>query len=359
MWLMDEGQSCTGVSYRDDGFSEMPHNRYTIIRARFDRWFSDLVRDAGALVINETTVTGLLKDRSGKVTGVKTERAGGDVLADAVILADGVNSLVGQRAGLRKDIKAEHSALAVKETLFLPKELIEQRFGIGDGQGVVIEIAGRITHGMIGTGFIYTNRDSLAVGIGCMVSDLRERSITPYQLLEGMKRHPAVKPLIEGAAMKEYAAHLIAEGGYKALPKLYGDGWLMVGDSAGLINGVHREGSNLAMSSGRLAAETLIELRKRGAPFTAGNLAAYKDALDRSYVMKDLKKYAAVPEFLHQNPHVLGAYPSLLNRAAREMLTVDGVDKRTKQSRILADVRQKRSLLGLLGDAYRFWRAFR
>ena len=75
--------------------------------------------------------------------------------------------------------------------------------------------------------------------------------------------------------------------------------------------------------------------------------------------MNTLKKYAAVPEFLHQNPHVLGAYPSLLNRAAREMLTVDGVDKRTKQSRILADVRQKRSLLGLLGDAYRFWRAFR
>ena len=359
MWLMDEGQACTGVSYRDDGFSEMPHNRYTIIRTRFDRWFSDLVRGAGAIVINETTVTGLLKDRAGRVIGVQTERAGGDVLADAVILADGVNSLVGQRAGLRADIKAEHAALAVKETLFLPKELIEQRFGVADGQGVVIEVAGRITHGMIGTGFLYTNRDSLAIGIGCMVSDLRERGIAPYQLLEGMKRHPAVKPLLEGAAMKEYAAHLIAEGGYKALPNLYGDGWLMVGDSAGLINGVHREGSNLAMTSGRLAAETLIDLKKRDAPFTAANLSAYKAALDNSYVMKDLRKYAAVTDFLHENPHVLGAYPSLLSGAAREMLTVDGVDKRTKQSRILADVRQKRSLLGLLGDAYRFWRAFK
>jgi electron transfer flavoprotein-quinone oxidoreductase len=117
MWLMDEGQACTGVSYRDDGFTQMPHNRYTIVRARFDRWFSDLVREAGAMVINETTVTGLLRDAAGKVVGVQTERAGGEVLADAVILADGVNSLVGQRAGLRDDIKAEHSALAVKETL--------------------------------------------------------------------------------------------------------------------------------------------------------------------------------------------------------------------------------------------------
>jgi electron transfer flavoprotein-quinone oxidoreductase len=72
-----------------------------------------------------------------------------------------------------------------------------------------------------------------------------------------------------------------------------------------------------------------------------------------------MKKYADVPDFMHGNPHVLGEYPSLLNQAAREMLIVDGVDKRTKQKRILAQVREKRSLLGLMGDAYRFWRAFR
>jgi len=359
MWLMDEGQACTGVSYRDDGFAQTPGNRYTIIRARFDRWFSEEVEKAGAMVIKETTVTGLLKDKAGKVIGVKTERDGGEVHADAVILADGVNSLVGQRAGLRKDIKPEHAALAVKETLFLSKEIIDERFGVSGDQGVVIEIAGRITHGMVGTGFLYTNKDSIAIGIGCMLSDLSQHGITPYQLLEGMKRHPMVKPLIAGAEMKEYAAHLIPEGGYKAVPKLYGDGWMMVGDSAGLVNGVHREGSNLAMTSGRLAAQTLIELKDRGAKFDAKGLAAYKARLDDSYVMKDMKKYAAVPDFMHGNAHVLDAYPSLLNTAAREMLIVDGVDKRTKQKRILAQVREKRSLLGLMGDAYRFWRAFR
>ncbi len=359
MWLMDEGQSCTGVSYRDDGFAKGPGNRYTIVRSRFDRWFSEQVQEAGALLINETTVTGLLKDKAGQVIGVQTERAGGDILADAVILADGVNSLVGQRAGLRKDIKLEHSALAVKETLFLSKEIIEERFGISGDEGVVIEIAGRITHGMVGTGFLYTNKDSIALGIGCMLSDLSAKSITPAQLLEGMKRHPMVKPLIAGAEMKEYAAHLIPEGGYKAVPKLYGDGWMLVGDSAGLVNGVHREGSNLAMTSGRLAAETLIELKSKGQKFDAKALAAYKARLDDSYVMKDMKKYAEVPGFMHGNPQMLDAYPQLLNKAAREMLIVDGVDKRTKQKRILAEVREKRSLLGLLGDAYRFWRAFK
>ena len=359
MWLMDENQAVTGMSYRDEGFSTPPHNRYTIIRARFDRWFSAQVKAAGAMVICETTVTGLLRDEAGRVIGVQTDRARGDIYADAVILGDGVNSLVAQRANLRKDIKPEHAALAVKEMLFLPKETLEARFGVDSNQGVVIEIAGRITHGMVGTGFLYTNKDSIAIGIGCMLSDLSQRGITPYQLLEGMKRHPMIKPLIAGAEMKEYAAHLIPEGGYKAVPKLYGDGWMMVGDSAGLVNGVHREGSNLAMTSGRLAAQTLIELKDRGAKFDAKGLAAYKAKLDDSYVMKDMKKYAEVPGFMHGNPHVLDAYPSLLNKAAREMLMVDGVDKRTKQKRILAQVREKRSLLGLLGDAYRFWRAFR
>ena len=359
MWLMDEGRAVTGMTYRDEGFSTPPHNRYTIIRARFDRWFSEQVKEAGAMVICETTVTGLLKDKNGRVTGVQTERSGGDIHADAVILADGVNSLVGQRAGLRPEIKAEHAALAVKEMLFLSKETVEARFGIGHGQGVVIEIAGRITHGMLGTGFLYTNKDSLAIGIGCMLSDMRREKLTPYQLLEGLKRHPAVKPLIEGAEMKEYSAHLIPEGGYKALPQLFGDGWMIVGDSAGFVNAVHREGSNLAMASGRLAAETLIELRSAGRPFSAANLSRYQGKLDDSVVMKDLKKYATVPDFLHGHPHVLNTYPTLLNHAAREMLTVDGSDKRTKQGRIFAELKEKRSLLGLLGDAYRFWRAFK
>lgn len=359
MWLLDEAQSCTAVSYRDARFSETPHNRYTIVRARFDRWFSEQVKAAGALVICETTVTELLRDKAGKVVGVRTEREHGDILADCVILADGANALLGSRAGLRPEVNAANMALAVKETLFLPRETIESRFGLSGTQGTVIEIAGNVTHGMVGTGFLYTNKDSLSIGIGCMLADMKRQRITPAQLLEGLKRHPAVRPLIEGAEMKEYAAHLIPEGGYKALPNLYGDGWLLVGDAAGFVNAVHREGSNLAMTSGRLAAETVVSLKLKGRPCSAANLAAYKARLDQSFVMADLKKYAEVPELLHQRPHMLNLYPRLLGNAAREILTVDGEPKRDKQQRILAQFREKRSLLGLLGDAYRFWRAFR
>ena len=188
---------------------------------------------------------------------------------------------------------------------------------------------------------------------------MKRQTITPYQLLEGLKQHSAVKPLIEGAEMKEYSAHLIPEGGLKALPQLYGDGWLVVGDSAGFVNGIHREGSNLAMMSGRLAAESLIALKESGKPFNAGNLAEYKRRLDNSVIIADLKKYADVPEFLHNKPHILDIYPRLLGNAAFEMFMVDGQSKRAKQKKIFDELKSKRSLLGLLGDAYHFWRAFR
>ena len=358
MWLLDEGQSYLGANYRHEDFGKEP-GRYTIIRAKFDKWFSAKVQEAGALLICETTVKELLRDEAGKVIGVRTEREDGEIFADVVVLADGVNSLLAQNAGFRKDILPEHAALAVKETLFLPKDQIEARFNVPANQGVVIEIAGAITEGMLGTGFLYTNKDSLSIGIGCILSDMQKRQITPYALLERLKQHPAIKPLIAGAEMKEYAAHLIPEGGYHGVPRLYGDGWMIVGDSGGFVNAVHREGSNLAMTTGRLAAETIIALKAAGKPMSSANLAAYKAAVDESFVMKDLEKYKDAPDMLLANPHFLTAYPALLGQAAKTMLTVDGEPKREKQKQIWQSFKEKRSFWGLIGDAYKFWRAFK
>ncbi len=358
MWMMEE-KSFVGGHYRSEEFNTEPYNRYTIIRARFDKWFSEQVQNAGALVICEMTVKALLRNESGRVIGVEVEREDGKIYADAVILADGVNSLLATRAGLREDIKAEHAALAVKEMLFLPKETIEARFNISGQAGVVIEMLGSITEGMVGTGFLYTNKDSLSIGVGAMLSDMRQQKTTPAELLERMKAHPAIAPLIEGAEMREYAAHLMPEGGYKALPQLYGDGWLMVGDSAGFINSVHREGSNLAMTSGRLAAETLIELFQAGKAPSAAHLAAYKQKLDDSFVMKDLKKYRNIPDTLHKYPQFIRDYPPLINQAAHQYLLVNEQDKHSKEKGIIASFIQRRSLLGLLGDAFRLWRATR
>jgi electron transfer flavoprotein-quinone oxidoreductase len=357
MWVLDD-DSYVGTHYRSDAFNKAPYNRYTILRAQFDKWFSEKVREAGALVICETTATDLIMDGS-RVVGVQTDRENGDVFADVVILADGVNSLLAKKAGFHPELNPGDVALAVKEILFLPQETVESRFNVKEGEGVVIEMMGKITQGMMGTGFLYTNNESLTIGVGCMLSDFKKERISPYLLLEKMKAHPAIKPMIEGGEMKEYTAHLIPEGGLKAMPQIYGDGWMIVGDAGMFVNAVHREGSNLAMTTGRLAAETVIGMKQSGKEMTTQNLSVYRAKLNDSFVMKDLSKYKDMPGVFHANPQFFTTYPELVNNAARHMLTVDGVDKKTKEREIFKSFTRSRSLTGLVGDAFKMWRALR
>jgi len=197
--------------------------------------------------------------------------------------------------------------------------------------------------------------------VGCMLADFKAnpQKTTPYALLEKLKKHPSIAPLIEGGEMKEYCAHLIPEGGFHAVPTVYGEGWMIVGDSGGFVNAVHREGSNLAMTTGRLAAETVIAAKAAGAPMSAKTLKAYKARLDESFVMKDLHKYRDMPQVLDQSRQFFTTYPGLVNRAAKTMFTVDGVDKRAKQSEILGSFKAARRWRGLVGDAYKLWRVFK
>jgi electron transfer flavoprotein-quinone oxidoreductase len=359
MWMMDD-ESFVGTHYRSDDYNKPPYNRYTIIRAQFDKWFSSKVREAGALLICETTVEELLLDGE-QVIGVRCDRLGGEVYADVVVLADGVNSTLARKAGFHGELEAGNVALAVKEILFLPEEVIQSRFNIKEDEGVVIELMGKVTEGMVGTGFLYTNKESLTIGVGCMLSDFKgnPKRTKPYELLEKLKKHPSIAPLIEGGEMKEYCAHLIPEGGFDAVPRIYGAGWLIVGDSGGFVNAVHREGSNLAMTSGRLAGETVIAMKAAGLEPSLKTLKAYKDKMDGSFVMKDLKKYRKLPDVLHSSPQFFTAYPELVNRAAKTFFTVDGVDKHSKEKEILGSFRSKRSLTGLVGDAFKLWRASR
>ncbi len=358
-WMMDDN-SHVGLQYRSDDFNEEKPNRYTIIRAQFDKWFSSKVREAGALVVCETTVTELVRDAYGKVIGVKTDRGGGQIHADVVVLAEGVTGLLGARAGLRKIPRPSEVALAVKEMHFLPQEVIEERFNIKGNEGAVIEAAGTISKGMTGMGFLYTNRECISVGIGCLVADFQKSGESPYTLLEKFKKHPSIAPLLEGSEVKEYAAHLIPEGGYKAIPQLYGEGWVVVGDAAQLNNAIHREGSNLAMTSGRIAAEAIFQVKSRKDPMTAANLALYKKMLEESFVIKDLRKYKDMPQLLHiQSQNFFLTYPQLVSKAMQNFLRVDGTPKKEKEKSTWKSFTAARSWAGLFGDAFRFARAWR
>jgi electron transfer flavoprotein-quinone oxidoreductase len=196
--------------------------------------------------------------------------------------------------------------------------------------------------------------------MGCLVSDFAENKDTPYGLLEAFKNHPSIKPLLEGSEVKEYAAHLIPEGGFNTIPELFGDGWVVVGDAAQLNNAIHREGSNLAMTSGRLAGEAIFQVKSRRDPMTKQNLALYKKFLDDSFVMKDLKKYKDMPALLHtQAQNFFLTYPTLVSKAMENFLRVDGTPKIEKEKASVRAFREKRSLTGLFGDAWRLARAWR
>ncbi|KRR00165.1 MULTISPECIES: FAD-dependent oxidoreductase [Bradyrhizobium] len=358
-WIMDD-RSHLGVHYRSEDFNEERPNRYTIIRAQFDKWFSSKVREAGATVLCETTVTELARDAHGKVIGVRTDRRDGEIHADVVVLAEGVNGLLGTRARLRERPKPDKVALAVKEMHFLPRETIEAHFNLKGDEGVVVEAAGTISSGMTGMGFIYANKECISIGIGCIVADFQRTGETPYGLLDRFKRHPSVAPLIEGSEVKEYSAHLIPEGGYKAIPQLYGDGWVVVGDAAQLNNAIHREGSNLAMTSGRIAAEAIVQVKSRSHPMTAANLSVYKKMLDDSFVIKDLKKHKDMPMLMHTNSqNFFLTYPQLVSRAMQNYVRVDGTPKAEKEKVTLKSFVNARSWSGLFGDAFRLARAWR
>lgn len=347
------------VSYRDKAFSDkLAFNAFTVGRAKFDRWFAERAKERGALLVCSTVVTNLLRDGSDRVIGVNTDRHEGDVKAKVVLLADGVNSPLAATTGFRPEPTPHDVALAVKEVIELSEETINERFGVESGHGVTIEILGEVTKGMDGIAVIYTNRNSLSLCIGANLSDFVESKVRPYEMLEEFKGHPMVAPLIKGGTSKEYMAHWIAEGGYDSIPRLLGDGFLIAGDSGMLFNALHREGSNMAITSGRFAAETIVEALARGDVSRSG-LSGYGVRLESSYIMKDLRKYRRFNAFRLNHHEIFTTLPELKSFAAREMLTVDGTPKKEKQGLIWKRILKELPIRKISEILWEGWRSVR
>jgi electron transfer flavoprotein-quinone oxidoreductase len=349
-WMMTDEAAIRLVGYKNLRNREHPHS-YSVLRAKFDAWFAQKAEAAGAFVIPETVVEELiLKD--GRVIGVRTGREG-DLMADVVVVCEGIGlgSHLLEKAGLKKPLRANQVAMAVKEIIALDPGLIEARFNCDPGEGASIECFGSATRGLSGFMFIYTNKDTLSVGGGALLSEMSDVRLdrdelarrTPNALMNHFKAHPAIRPLIQGGETVEYLAKMIPEGGYRAIPKIYGPGYLVCGDAAMLSNPVHREGSNLAMESGRIAGETVIHAKEKG-DFGEASLREYRMRLDRSWVMADMKKYDGAVPLLEHNPQLLGKYPQLLDRALDEFFRVDGISKWEKQRRILRMFRKEGGL---------------
>ncbi|MDH5696036.1 MAG: FAD-dependent oxidoreductase [Dehalococcoidia bacterium] len=313
--------ACLSTEFTTEKFGQPPYNGFTVLRSKFDRWFATKVEEAGAIVATGLQADDLLWDGT-QVAGIK---AGGDELpANVVIACDGVNSVLAGKAGLRGEFLPRDMKQGVKEVIQLHRQLIEQRFNLTGEEGTAWEFIGYFTRGLPGGAFIYTNKESLSVGIAVQLSALVENKITVNDLLEDFKQHPAVAGLFDEGKLVEYSAHLIPVSGMAMMPALYTDGLLVAGDAAAFVlgTGLTLEGANFAVASGVAAAETVIRAKQIG-DFSKKSLSYYLELLRESLVLKDLKTFKKAPHFL-ENPRIYSLYPELACDLAEKLFTNDG-----------------------------------
>ena len=353
------GTQALSVDFHTEAWAAPPYNGMTVYRADFDAWLAGKAVDAGARLVTSTVATGLLRDRAGRVVGVRTDRPDGDLHAQVVIACDGVNSFLAKEAGLLPRADAAHHTLGVKEVLALPREVIEERFGLRAGQGLDIEMLG-CTRGIPGGGFLYTSADTVSVGVILDLTGLAAAAVRPEELLADLKAHPAVAPYLRGATVKEYSAHLIPEGGYDAMPRLHHDGLLIAGDAAGmtLAAGIWLEGVNFAIGSGLAAGRAAAGAVAAGDVSRRG-LAAYRREVERSFVLADHKRLRGAPRLL-LSERLQRLYPALACDLAEGVFTVDNPTPKPGIWRLLrrAAARRGVKLRHLAADAVRFARVY-
>lgn len=345
------GQASTTVELTSQRLRQQPYHSHTVLRSRFDRWLADRVTERGAMIVPKYEVEDLRFDEHGRVAGVRA--AGEEIAADVVVAADGALSFVAEKADLRGPRDPASFAVAVKEVIELPRGVIEDRFHVGSDGGAAQLLFGAMTEGISGGGFIYTNRESLSLGLVVNLKSLMEHDppLEVHELMERFKARPEIEALIGGGELVEYSAHAIPEGGLRAMPKLFADGILVVGDAAGMaLNlGLTVRGMDFALASGAMAARAIVAARKQ-ADYSAAALAGYKKLLQDSFVLKDLKTFSKMPRFL-DNPRLFGLYPEAVCRLLEKLTWVGEQPKEKLSTTAWREIRSLASF-GALRDLW-------
>ncbi|MDQ5986823.1 MAG: Electron transfer flavoprotein-quinone oxidoreductase [Syntrophus sp. SKADARSKE-3] len=318
---MMAGERSLTIDYTGDELRREPHQSYSVLRSKFDRWLSERVEEKGAMLLPKIRVDEIIKEND-QVAGVM---AGGDELrADVVIACDGVMSLVSEKAGLRDPGSPHDYAVGIKEVIALDPEMINARFNLAGNEGAARLYVGDVTKGKFGGGFLYTNKESISLGIVVGIEDIRDdqTAIEVPALLDAFKRRPEISCLIKDGNTVEYAAHLIPEGGYKALGSLYGNGIIVAGDAAGLaLNvGFTVRGMEYALASGYYAAQAVRKAKEAG-DYGSAALSIYKTLLKESFVLKDFENFREAPDVVN-NPRFFNHYPEQIGSIFRDIYAV-------------------------------------
>ena len=273
------------------------HGNYVISINKFVKWLGGKVEEAGVTVFTGFAGSELLFE-SGRVCGVRTDdkgvdkngqrksnfEPGYDLKSKITILAEGTRgSLTKQLIGrfqLDRDRNPQTYGVGVKELWELPAGRV--------APGEVIYTMGYpLTFNEYGGAWIYGSKDNV-VSLGFVTGlDYEDPRIDPQHVLQEFKKHPFIAKLLEGGKMVRYGAKSLPYGGWWAVPPLAGDGWMILGDSAGFLNSQRLKGIHLAIKSGMLAAETAFEAMAKG-DFSLPILETFQARVENSWIKKEL-----------------------------------------------------------------------
>lgn len=304
--FMGEDGSLT-IDFTSERLKEEDHS-YTVLRAKLDRYLSENLTHEGVFVVPKYRVDDVIK-KNGKVEGVVVGEE--KLYANVVVIAEGALGFLSRKLGMKKELLPNDYAVGIKEIIELPEETINERFNVEKNEGVAHLFVGKVTQGLFGGGFLYTNKDSLSLGIVVKISAIQKEypSVKTHEILERFKDSYEIRSLIKGGRLAEYSAHLIPEAGYGGVGKLYGNGVLIVGDAAGfsLNMGITVRGMDFAIASGFMAAQTIKEAFAKG-DFSERVLCTYEERLRNSFVLKDLESFKEMPSFL-ENEDIFKYFP--------------------------------------------------
>jgi electron transfer flavoprotein-quinone oxidoreductase len=339
------------IDFNSQQLAAAGHESYSVLRASFDQWLAEQAEAAGAECIYGITVEELLKEgeEGGRVTGIK---AGGDeVSAEVVILADGCNSLLTAQAVGASRPRADQMAVGVKQVIGLPADAISERLLVDDGQGAAWLFVGDVTKGQVGGGFVYTNKESISIGVIATIATLALAQTPIYQMLEDFKQRPEIAPLLRGGEPLEHSGHMVPEGGFRMMPPLVGNGVLLAGESAMLcVNlGYQVRGMDYAIAAGQQAG-LAVDAALEAGDTSASGLAGYKAALRDSFVLQDLEQFQRFPHYLEQTSRLFNEYPALARDLLNSLFVVDGQPVRPLKQQVRPLLGQV-GLLNILKDA--------
>lgn len=262
---------------------------FTTYRPKFDNWYASIAKKVGVKLLTELSVEMLLVD-NGQVVGVKTDRDDGEIYSDVVVLADGVNSII-HRNGIN-NFKADFReySLGAKEIVKVNGDVF-RHLGINtDREGMSHEFIG-LDGGVIGGGFLYTNSDTISVGVVSTLQSLIDSGTNIYEILDNFKNSRHIRHLISNGRSLEYSAHLIPIT-YSKPMTLFSHGLIVAGDAAGFVlsTGLHFEGVNYAVASGIAAANTIADCVNRQ-DYTCRTTSKYTRYLRENNVLPDMKVY--------------------------------------------------------------------